>query len=304
MHTGTTVAVEEAPDSIAPGQDSEDCLSTNYKKVFNNDQLSKLSDKVTEALTIHMGLKEILTNTEKLSEEYSNYLAKTLTLTNQLLSLGINQDLSQLSSLGKSNPKNQFNFIATSLQAVSTELQESLSINVPGSVYTMTLDNPLPDQTPLDNEPAKPQEDALFKVQEEMDSKQNGYDKTGLKSLYTGQQFYSNLVDAADYNCGFDECPLFSYSMDVLGVPEDEVDLSTFVLSKLDGSARKALAASEFGLPKERRFPLNDKAHVLAALRMFKLGKNLSDAQKSSLKAKIHAKAKEYGIEVASAEKP
>lgn len=61
-------------------------------------------------------------------------------------------------------------------------------------------------------------------------------------------------------------------------------------MAKLDAAKRNKLKDSTFGMPKERKYPINDKAHAAnakaRATQMEKKGK-LS----SSAKAKIDAKA-------------
>jgi hypothetical protein len=60
-------------------------------------------------------------------------------------------------------------------------------------------------------------------------------------------------------------------------------------MAKLTAAQRNALPGSEFGLPKQRKYPMNDREHqVLAksyATKMVKQGK-LSPAAASRIKAK------------------
>lgn len=69
-------------------------------------------------------------------------------------------------------------------------------------------------------------------------------------------------------------------------------------MSKLTTKARKALPKSEFALPGERKYPVNDKAHAAAAksraTQMVKKGK-LSESSKATIDAranKVLAKGK------------
>lgn len=59
----------------------------------------------------------------------------------------------------------------------------------------------------------------------------------------------------------------------------------------LKAKARKKLPASEFGLPKSRKYPINDKAHAAnakaRAAQMVKKGK-LSPASKAKIDAKAN----------------
>lgn len=63
--------------------------------------------------------------------------------------------------------------------------------------------------------------------------------------------------------------------------------------SKLPSKERNNFDDSVFGIPSLRKYPLNDKAHVLAAIRMF----NHVDAEhEKELAINIIKKMKEYGI--------
>ena len=54
-------------------------------------------------------------------------------------------------------------------------------------------------------------------------------------------------------------------------------------MAKLSTAARKKLKSSQFVFPKSRGFPINDKAHAVAALRL--VGRTHSAAKK----ARVHA---------------
>ena len=62
---------------------------------------------------------------------------------------------------------------------------------------------------------------------------------------------------------------------------------------KLISKERNSLDDSVFGIPSQRRYPLNDKAHVLAAIRMFN---HVDSAHEAELARNIKRKMKEYGI--------
>ena len=64
--------------------------------------------------------------------------------------------------------------------------------------------------------------------------------------------------------------------------------------SKLSTSKRDKLKASEFGIPEKRTFPLNDKNHVEAAVRMFP---HADDSDKKELAKRIIRKAHEFGMD-------
>ena len=62
-------------------------------------------------------------------------------------------------------------------------------------------------------------------------------------------------------------------------------------MAKLTTKARKAIPKKEFGLPKERKFPVNDRSHAAnakaRATQMVKAGK-LSAASKKKIDAKAN----------------
>ncbi len=67
--------------------------------------------------------------------------------------------------------------------------------------------------------------------------------------------------------------------------------------SKLSSKDRNKLEDNEFGIPEDRKFPLNDKNHVEQAIRMF--GK-ADENKKESLAKRISKKAKEYNIDISN----
>ncbi len=62
-------------------------------------------------------------------------------------------------------------------------------------------------------------------------------------------------------------------------------------MAKLKSSARKKLPSSEFGLPAERKYPMNDKSHAAnakaRATQMVNKGK-LSESSAAKIKAKAN----------------
>ena len=62
---------------------------------------------------------------------------------------------------------------------------------------------------------------------------------------------------------------------------------------KLVAKERNSLDDSTFGIPSQRRYPLNDRSHVLAAIRMFN---HVDSAHEAELARNIKRKMKEYGI--------
>jgi hypothetical protein len=65
-------------------------------------------------------------------------------------------------------------------------------------------------------------------------------------------------------------------------------------MAKLSTDKRNDLPDSEFGIPEKRMYPLNDKAHVESAVKLFG---HASDADKPQLARRILAKAKEFGMD-------
>lgn len=66
--------------------------------------------------------------------------------------------------------------------------------------------------------------------------------------------------------------------------------------SAMKAAERNALDDSEFGLPRLRKYPLNDKKHVKFAIRMFGHCKNPKD--RAELAKRIFAKVKEFDMDV------
>lgn len=66
-------------------------------------------------------------------------------------------------------------------------------------------------------------------------------------------------------------------------------------MAKLTSEQLKALPDSMFGLPKERKYPMPDKEHVIKAIQFFRY---CPDKDKPELAKNINKKAKEYGLKV------
>lgn len=62
---------------------------------------------------------------------------------------------------------------------------------------------------------------------------------------------------------------------------------------KLKAKDRNKLPDSAFGIPSQRRFPLNDRNHILAAERMFN---HIDKEHEAELAHNILKKMKEYNI--------
>lgn len=65
-------------------------------------------------------------------------------------------------------------------------------------------------------------------------------------------------------------------------------------MAKMSSKQRNKLDDSEFGLPEKRMYPLNDKAHVESAVKLFG---HCPDKDKPELARRILAKAKEFGMD-------
>ena len=74
----------------------------------------------------------------------------------------------------------------------------------------------------------------------------------------------------------------------------DRFGQSLFMESKLSDNKRDKLKDSEFGIPDKRAYPLNDKSHVEAAVRMFP---HADDSDKKELAKRILSKAKEFNMD-------
>ena len=74
----------------------------------------------------------------------------------------------------------------------------------------------------------------------------------------------------------------------------DRFGQSLFMESKLSNNKRDKLKDSEFGIPDKRAYPLNDKSHVEAAVRMFP---HADDSDKKELAKRIISKAREFNMD-------
>lgn len=64
-------------------------------------------------------------------------------------------------------------------------------------------------------------------------------------------------------------------------------------MAKLSTKSRKNLPSSDFGLPKQRKYPIEDKAHARNALA--RVPANGTPAQKAKVKAAVHKKYPSIG---------
>ena len=78
------------------------------------------------------------------------------------------------------------------------------------------------------------------------------------------------------------------------------VDMEILQEAKLKAAARNKLPDSAFGIPEDRKYPLNDAAHVKAAIKMFS---HCPDAKKSALAKRIVSAMSKFGVDVTFDEK-
>ena len=71
--------------------------------------------------------------------------------------------------------------------------------------------------------------------------------------------------------------------------------MDVFLEKKLDTESRNKMKDSTFGLPEERKYPLNDASHVKSAIAFFKYCPN---DKKSSLAKRIVSAAKKFGVKI------
>lgn len=69
-------------------------------------------------------------------------------------------------------------------------------------------------------------------------------------------------------------------------------------MTKLEKDDRDALPAREFAFPAQRKEPLEDAAHVRAAIARFNQVKDVTDEERDEAWAKIRRAAERHGIEV------
>ncbi len=73
--------------------------------------------------------------------------------------------------------------------------------------------------------------------------------------------------------------------------------IETLHSNKLNAKERRALKDTDFGLPKEREFPMPDAAHVHAAEAYFRYA---DEGKKPELARNIMKKAEKFGVNVES----
>lgn len=68
---------------------------------------------------------------------------------------------------------------------------------------------------------------------------------------------------------------------------------NTLLEEKLSSKQRNQIDSNQFGLPSQRRYPMPDKAHVMAAIRMFN---HVEPQYEKELAKNIIKKMKQYKI--------
>jgi hypothetical protein len=74
--------------------------------------------------------------------------------------------------------------------------------------------------------------------------------------------------------------------------------LKEIPMSTLDADQRDHLPKGDFALPKERKLPLEDAAHVRNAIARFNQVKGVSDEERDAAWKRIEAAARKFGVEV------
>ena len=69
-------------------------------------------------------------------------------------------------------------------------------------------------------------------------------------------------------------------------------------MSKLDAEARDHLAKREFAFPEQRKEPIEDAAHVRAAVARFNQVKGVTDAERDAAWKRIKAAARKFDVEL------
>jgi len=78
------------------------------------------------------------------------------------------------------------------------------------------------------------------------------------------------------------------------------LDFNILLENKLKAKDRKTLDSEDFGLPKDRKFPLIDEEHIIQAIRFFRY---CPASKKFTLAKNINKKSKEYNLKINISEK-
>jgi hypothetical protein len=121
-----------------------------------------------------------------------------------------------------------------------------------------------------------PEEDVLLSVTEYFLCESTSLDVSALNKAITASSVYSE-------NSKLKTNKLLEFGLRLV----DE--------EKLTSADRKAMSDSEFGLPKERKYPMNDESHVAAAIALFN---KCTEDEKPELARNILWKSKKFKMEV------
>jgi hypothetical protein len=69
-------------------------------------------------------------------------------------------------------------------------------------------------------------------------------------------------------------------------------------MAKLSAAERDALPDSAFAFPKQRKEPIPDRGHVLAAIRLFMQVEDVTNEERDEAWKRIKAAAKKSGVEM------
>ena len=69
-------------------------------------------------------------------------------------------------------------------------------------------------------------------------------------------------------------------------------------MSKLSAEEREQLSPSEFAFPRERKMPIEDAAHVRAAIARFRQVSDVTDEERDHAWERIVRAARKYDVEV------
>ncbi len=69
-------------------------------------------------------------------------------------------------------------------------------------------------------------------------------------------------------------------------------------MTKLDSQDRDAMPSREFAFPKQRKEPVEDAAHVRAAIARFNQVKDVTDRERDEAWERILRAARRHGVEV------
>ena len=123
------------------------------------------------------------------------------------------------------------------------------------------------------------------------------------KRLVTSAGYWDVHIDMGDGDEGclyIDESAIILYEAAALISSGCSDKMEILQEAKLKAAARNELPDSAFGIPEDRKYPLNDAAHVKAAIKMFS---HCPDAKKAALAKRIVSAMSKFGVDVTFDEK-